>query len=591
MKCLFRLSFLLSWTVVINLFPVTTCFVASSSSCYRSQRTTSSFRWETASSASASSQQQQQDDSIADSSSNSYLATCIPGLAPVLAQELELIHKDITDIQQSGNSAVTFTATREASLHALIWVRTAHRLLELVANSPETSLLYDKNDVHEFIRQDVNVKDLLGDGEGGLLTISCKAVLNNARNLPKDLSHSHFTGLTIKNALCDVVRELRSDRPNVELDDPDVPLVAMVLGHEGAGGNGASISLYKSLAPPGSLHKRGYRRNSAMHKAAMKESLAAGLLLQAGWREKAEQAKAKASQNNNNHPLIVVDPMAGSGSLVLEAAMMAADIAPALMRIKCGMSGQSLPPVTRWKGSIDSTRVWKELLLEANQRAKQGIQTVKETKWIQIHANDIHGGALDLMEDSLAQAGLSPLVQITNHDCKDLKIPSASSDSSETTTTTPHYWVLTNPPWGVRLTEDVEESWDSLRHFLRDTCPSETEAWVLSGDKAASAQLKMKRDRMIPIQTGDQHLRWIQYTIRAPQERKEQHEEDGQETRNVDGVPKPRVRVALKQELPKPRPARSVAGRGGGSRGSPNKFKPRPQGTTKKASANEWLID
>jgi 23S rRNA G2445 N2-methylase RlmL len=520
---------------------------------------------------------------IIDSSSNSYLATCIPGLAPVLAQELEQIHKDITDIQQSGNSAVTFTATREASLHALIWVRTAHRLLELVANSPEGIFLYDKNDVHEFIRQDVNVKDLLGDGQGGLLTISCKAVLNNARNLPKDLSHSHFTGLTIKNALCDVVRELRSDRPNVELDDPDVPLVAMVLGHEGVGGgeSGASISLYKSLAPPGSLHKRGYRSNSAMHKAAMKESLAAGLLLQAGWKEKAERAKANYESSNTNTPLILVDPMAGSGSLVLEAAMMAADIAPALMRIKCGMSGQSLPPVTRWKGSVDSTRLWKELLLEATSRAKQGIQTVRETKWIQIHANDIHGGALDLMEDSLTQAGLSSLVQISNQDCKDLKIPSDSE--------TPH-WVLTNPPWGVRLTEDVEESWDSLRHFLRDTCPSETEAWVLSGDKAASAQLKMKRDRMIPIQTGDQHLRWIQYTIRAPQERKE---EEGQETRKDDDMPKPRVRVALKQEVPKPRPARSVAGTArGGSRASPNKkFKPIPQGTTKKASANEWLID
>jgi putative N6-adenine-specific DNA methylase len=569
MKSLLRLSFLLSWTLAINLLPVTTSFVANS--CSRSQGTASSFRW----AIEASSQK----DDIIDSSSNSYLATCIPGLAPVLAEELEQIHKDITDIQQSGNSAVTFTATREASLHALIWIRTAHRLLELVANSPEGIFLYDKNDVHEFIRQDVNVKDLLGNGEGGLLTISCKAVLNNARNLPKDLSHSHFTGLTIKNALCDVVRELRSDRPNVELDDPDVPLVAMVLGHEGVGGNGASISLYKSLAPPGSLHKRGYRSNSAMHKAAMKESLAAGLLLQAGFKEKAEHAKANIGSSNK--PLIVVDPMAGSGSLVLEAAMMAADIAPALMRIKCGMSGQSLPPVTRWKGSIDSTRVWKELLLEATQRAKQGIQTVRETKWIHIHANDIHGGALDLMEDSLAQAGLSPLVQITNQDCKDLKIPS-DSDS-------PH-WVLTNPPWGVRLTEDVEESWDSLRHFLRDTCPSETEAWVLSGDKAASAQLKMKRDKMIPIQTGDQHLRWIQYTIRAPRERSEEEKEDGQETRKVDDMPKPRVRVALKQEVPKPRPARSVAGRGG-PRASPNTFKPRPQGTTKKASANEWLID
>ena len=66
---------------------------------------------------------------------------------------------------------------------------------------------------------------------------------------------------------------------------------------------------------------------------------------------------------------------------------------------------------------------------------------------------------------------------------------------------------------GVRLTEDIEESWEGLRHYIRDKCPDGTQVFVLSGDKTATAALKLKRDRMIPIQTGDQHLRWIQYTI------------------------------------------------------------------------------
>ena len=63
------------------------------------------------------------------------------------------------------------------------------------------------------------------------------------------------------------------------------------------------------------------------------------------------------------------------------------------------------------------------------------------------------------------------------------------------------------------MTEDIEESWEGLRHFARDKCPNGTQLYVLSGDKTATAALKLKRDRMIPIQTGDQHLRWIQYTI------------------------------------------------------------------------------
>ena len=63
------------------------------------------------------------------------------------------------------------------------------------------------------------------------------------------------------------------------------------------------------------------------------------------------------------------------------------------------------------------------------------------------------------------------------------------------------------------MTEDIAESWEGLRHFIRDKCPDGTQVYVLSGDKTTTAALKLKRDRMIPLQTGDQYLRWIQYTI------------------------------------------------------------------------------
>ena len=66
---------------------------------------------------------------------------------------------------------------------------------------------------------------------------------------------------------------------------------------------------------------------------------------------------------------------------------------------------------------------------------------------------------------------------------------------------------------GIRLTEDISESWEGLRHFIRDKCPDGTQVYVLSGDKTATGILKLKRDRMMPLQTGDQNLRWIQYTI------------------------------------------------------------------------------
>jgi len=69
------------------------------------------------------------------------------------------------------------------------------------------------------------------------------------------------------------------------------------------------------------------------------------------------------------------------------------------------------------------------------------------------------------------------------------------------------------------LTDDIVDSWEGLRHFIRDKCPSGTRVFILSGDKAATSTLKLRRDRMIPLQTGDQRLRWIQYTIQGKEER------------------------------------------------------------------------
>lgn len=476
-----------------------------------------------------------------------YLATCVPGLAHILQQELgemrtKISHPDdIIDVTMSGNAAVTFGATREASLYALCWLRTAHQLLELVAttDSPSDngryddvdrdSLLYTRHDVHDFVRQCVDAKDLLGDGKGGLLTMSVKTILNNPRQLPKDLSHSHYTALSIKNSLCDVVRDMRGDRPNVDVDNPDVPLVAILRGlgssqyDEGA----ASLSIYRSLHPPGSLHKRGYRAGGAIHKAAMKESMAAGLLLEAGWKEKVEAVIEAGQDEKSKSQLRMIDPMAGSGSLVLEACMMATDIAPGLMRIRCGIPNHSTPPVTRWKSNDDNEGIevnaaWKNVLLDATQRAKTGIQRMREhPSLIQIEANDIHPRAVDIMESSLEAAGLANFVRLSNMDCYDLeggKRPDGDDDDDgeiddNEDATYSEYFVATNPPWGVRLTEDIEESWEGLKHFIRDKCPPGTQVYVLSGDKTATAALKLKRDRMIPLQTGDQHLRWIQYTI------------------------------------------------------------------------------
>lgn len=254
----------------------------------------------------------------------------------------------------------------------------------------------------------------------------------------------------------------------------------------------------------------------------MKESLAAGLLLGAGWMEACRDVRSAYEGSDNSKQesgLTLVDPMCGSGSLLIEAAMIAVDFAPGLMRIMCSVPGQQIPPVLRWKGNKAVLMpVWKEMLLEASQRAKAGLRWMREHKGtIEIIGNDIHFGALELVEASLAKSGgLNRIVDLHQNDCNDWKIPQSEESINN------QVWVTTNPPWGVRLSDNDHESWESLRTFLRSNCPpGRTQAWVLSGNKSATKHLGLRRSQSIALKTGQQDLRWIQYIILDKKPREE----------------------------------------------------------------------
>ena len=432
----------------------------------------------------------------------SYLATCIPGCAAILADEL--VEVGCWDVQQSGKSAVTFTADTATALRALLWTRSCHKMMELLCQS--VAPITNRDDLYQFVRKTVDVEDLLGNDEdsqkGQLLTIAVQTIMNAAQFIPPDINHSHYTALTVKNAIADACIEWRGDRPDVNLDDPDVPLVCSVLGTPDS--RGAVVSIFRQLHPAGTLHKRGYRFGNAIHKAAMKESMAAALLLHTGW-----PLQCRIAKEGNGDPVILIDPMAGSGSLLLEAACIAADIAPGLMRIKTDLPGHRMPPVTRWKSDGGkkgrTAESWRELLVEATTRARGGLQWMQSSGRIQIIGNDIHPGALDLFESALNQSGLSHVVQVAEGDCLDWKPVTSSAGP---------WMVVSNPPWDVRLTGDMHEAWEALRVFLRETCPPGTQAWVLSGNPAATKHLGLRKSEMLPLKAGQVDLRWIQYAIR-----------------------------------------------------------------------------
>jgi len=502
-----------------------------------------------------------------------YFATCIPGLSSILAQELMDI--GASNVEISGTSGVKFTS-KEISNHddddndddtheeedigmkALMYIRTAHRIMELITTSSELEqeykydhIIHNRDTLYNFIQSSFTpqqLQSLLGNGQGGLLTLHVSSIMNNEKYIPKDLSHSHYSALTVKNALVDKVRELRQDgaRPDVDLDDPDVPLMIVIKGtinNENNSRNSnryqrqrqnneksnntyngdekaAQVSLYRILHYGGnSLHKRGYRSSSnAIHKAAMKESLASGLLIQSGW-----DKLCYASRYKDGLPAVLIDPMCGSGTFCVEAAMIAADYAPGLMRIKCfkndsynennaGMKQRNphfVPPVVRWKDS--NMEYWKKLVLEARDRASSGMQWMRETNEhrkdisnCNLFGNEMNPGAFSLANACVSHSGFDNMISLEQGDCIDWNLENKVIPGRTI--------IVSNPPWNLRLTEDVEDSWISLKRFLQDQC-NESEAWILSGSKSATRHLRMKKTRSMPIKTAGEDLRWIQYHI------------------------------------------------------------------------------
>ena len=455
-------------------------------------------------------------------------------------------------------------------------------------NSFDNSYDYDygiqtKDDLYHFVKTSIHTPSLLGDGHGGLLTLSVSTIY--ASKPPnKELCHSHYTALTVKNALVDSVRELRDDgiRPNVDIYNPDVPLVVVLKGRglnggsRSRGGRGrdrnngysyqdeedemvAEVELYRCLHTQGSLHRRGYRSGNTddsswnddkeetewemnsnrrrnrpqedstspppIHKAAMKETMAAGLLLESGW------DKLISAARGDGQGAVLVDPMTGSGTLPVEAALIACDMAPGLLRIASWRSSgddnsqnpHRFPPCIRWKDFSDQA-TWDELLDKATSRAKSGMKWARSIstseqdghKNAKILCNEMNPRAASLALASIRSAGVGSLVSLSEGDCVDWDLGSEEEEEPNNNNNRDIIQGRTifvcNPPWGLRLTDDIDESWVSLREFLRREAGG-CESWVLSGNKDLTKILRMRTSRKVPVQTAGEDLRWLQYHI------------------------------------------------------------------------------
>ena len=266
------------------------------------------------------------------------------------------------------------------------------------------------------------------------------------------LDHSQYVALKAKDAIVDRFRELCGSRPVVEKNQPDIQI------HINIHQNQASVSLDLSGE---SLHRRGYRLQHSG--APLKEHLAAALLVQAGWSREISSTKR------------LLDPMCGSGTFVIEAAMMAANIAPGLDRVYFGFNKWLLHDQALWQDCLEKAR-----------------QLVDASPGCQIFASDYDANALEIARANAARAGVEDLIEFSHQQLVEFELTSVEGDDL----------VICNPPYGKRLqsSEGLGQLYSDLGKVLRTLAPARLA--IISANPDLLHRLKLKRISRKDVKNG-----------------------------------------------------------------------------------------
>ena len=284
----------------------------------------------------------------------------------------------------------------------------------------------------------------------------------NAHGQNAHLRNTKFTALKVKDAVCDRLRDVRGARPDVDPLKPDFAIDVSL--------HASKATLYLNVSGP-ALHQRGYRESGIQTQAPLKETLAAGILLAAGWPACSDQGGG------------FVDPLCGSGTLAIEAALVAFDIAPGLLRQRWGFAG--------WQ--LHDDRAWNDVLAEALERKSRGA-----SRRLRIVAADIDGTALDIARANARRAGVGDAIEFHQADCADAARylgPRAQLPSIGL--------LAANPPYGQRLagSKGPEQAHAALARAI-EALPESWDACVITPDAAIDTALGCAPDQTIPCYNG-----------------------------------------------------------------------------------------
>lgn len=369
-----------------------------------------------------------------------YFVTCAKGLEETVAAELADLGIAAAKIERGG---VSFSGSLTDGGKACLWLRTASRVLQILAEFPATSPqeLYDgvrTVDWPLYLRPD--------------MTLAVDAVLRDSA-----MTHSGFLALKTKDAVVDALRDRFGSRPDVDTKAPDLRINVHLVK------NRCTLSLDLAGDP---LDRRGYRLDR--NKAPLRENLAAALVAFSGWQ--------------GDVPLY--DPMCGSGTIVIEAALLASRTAPGLLRESFGFQ--------KWP-HYDPT-AWKAVVAEAQAvRLRQLPQKVS--------GFDLSPGSIDMARQNARRAGVAGMVSF------------AAADITTFTPSSPAV-IIFNPPYGERMGEtgDLVPFYRSIGDLLKQRCAGTT-AFILCGNSELAKHIGLKATRRIPIWNGPIECRLLKYEL------------------------------------------------------------------------------
>jgi putative N6-adenine-specific DNA methylase len=368
-----------------------------------------------------------------------FIAKTVSGLEGILASELEELG--------AGNIRILKRAVGFDGDTALLYrinycCRTALRILKPVLESE----VRQQKQLYEAVRS-IAWEELFEPR----FTFAIDSVIHDTV-----FTNSQYVSQLAKDAVADRLRDAWGRRPSVNLDDPDIRINVHIYKEA------CTLSLDTSGA---SLHKRGYRRSAGP--APMNEVLAAGLILLSGWDKKS----------------VMIDPMCGSGTLLIEAALLAKKVPPGAFRKEFGFM--------RWKDF--DVELWHRVKEKADGHTRNCIAGLL--------GSDLSPHAILNARENIRSAKLNNEIKLHACSFESLKPPAGKG------------WVVTNPPYDERLQiEDIIAFYKKIGDVLKKKFTG-YEAWVISSDLKALKFIGLHPSKKITIFNGPLECRFVRFDL------------------------------------------------------------------------------